>query len=230
MVERARITTLILIAMSVLSPPVFGEAPEAARGGGAAGAVTEFLEDFAGVVEGLDTYTFIMDSRVRKGLRRDNRISKFYFKKPNLIRTEVLKGRKRGSTVVLQKDGKIRGRNSFGLRLTLKPADRRLKNIRGSTFLNASFADKSARLNKQILEDGCAATLEEVEYDGRTAYHLRVLHKGAYDEVTEEGLWVDRESFLLLRNTMYAGKEVVSDVIWSDYEINVPLSDELFKL
>jgi outer membrane lipoprotein-sorting protein len=230
MAKRARITISFLLLALVFSSAGQKAERAAAQDARPRADVVKFLEDFAAAVDRLDSYTFIMDSRARKGRKKDNRISKFYFKKPNLLRTEVLKGRRRGSTVVLQGDGRIRGKNSFGIRMTLKPSDGKLKNVRGSTFLNASLADKSARINEQILDSGCAATLEEAGYEGRAAYRLHITHNGAYDDVTDEDLWVERESFLAIRDILYVGGEIVSDVTWSDYELNIPLDDKLFKL
>ncbi len=191
--------------------------------------VKTFLENFENAVGNMDTYRFIMSSENRKGKKHEKKQLRFQFKKPNLMRTDVLKGRKRGSTVVLNKEGKIRGRNSFGLRKTLKPTDKRLKNIRGYTFMNTSLLDKARRLKMHILESGCNATLAEEKYDGKASYYLHIEHGDPDSLVTREDIWFDKETYMILKNTRHENEVKVSDVTWSDIEINIPLDGGLFE-
>ena len=192
--------------------------------------VKTFLNNFEKSVNRMNAYTFIMTSENWKGKRRERKVTKFYFKKPNLLRTEVLRGRKKGSIVVLNKDGKIRGRNRFGLRLTLKPTDRRLQNIRGSTFLRANLLDKAARMNDQILEKGCKATLTEEAWEGKPAYRLHIYHDNTHDDATDEDIWFEKETYLILKDIIYVNDKIVSDVTWRDQEVDIPLDDSLFEL
>jgi outer membrane lipoprotein-sorting protein len=192
--------------------------------------VEDFLDDFEDAVEDMDTYTYVMTSKNWKGRRRERKVTKFYFKEPNLIRTEVLEGKRKGSTVVLNDEGKIRGRNSWGFRSTLKPTDRRLQNIRGSTFLRASLLDKAARMNDQILEKKCRATLTEEEWEGRPAYRLHIYHNNTYADATNEDIWFDKETYFILKDVLYVNDKVVADVSWKDHELNIPLDDSFFEL
>ena len=145
------------------------------------------------------------------------------------MRTDVLKGRKKGSRVALNKKGKIRGRNAWGFKKTLKPTDKRLKNIRGYTFMNSSLLNKTERIKEHILERGCIATLTEEEYMGRPAYHLHIDHKDLDDPVTDEDIWFDKETYMPFKNLKYENKTKVTDTTWLDFEINLPLDDKLFE-
>jgi len=191
--------------------------------------VEDFLEDFKDAIDEKESYTFLMSIENWKGKKHEKIINRFYFKRPNLLRLEVLKGRRRGSVVLLNKDGKIRGRNSFGLTLTLKPTNRRLQNIRGGTFLRASLSDKWSRINDQIMNKGCRATIKEEEWGEREVYRLHIYHNNTYDDATDEDLWVDEETFFILKNVIYVDDKIVSDVNWSEWETNTPLDDSLFR-
>lgn len=189
-----------------------------------------FLKNLEDAVNKMDTYSFTITSESWKGRRHEKKVLKFHFKKPNLMRTYVLEGRKKGSTVVLNKEGKIRGRNSWGLRKTLKPTDRRLKNLRGNTFMNTSLLDKTERLKNHILERGCTATIAETEYEGKPAYYMHIDHKDPDNPVTGEDLWFDKETYMLLKNVKYEGEKKAADAAWMEFKINIPLEDKLFKI
>src|SRR3990167_8810049 len=134
---------IIIVAMLVfgLSQPVVHCADEKVPAD-----VKAFLNNLEDAIYKMDTYRFTMVSENWKGKKHEYKVTEFKFKKPNLIRTDVIEGDKKGSTVILNKEGKIRGKNSMGLRKTLQPTDSRLKNIRGATFMQASLLDMLDRL------------------------------------------------------------------------------------
>ena len=190
-------------------------------------ATRKSVED---AVNKMDTYSFILEAQSWKGARYEKKIVKFHFKKPNLMRTDVLEGRRKGSTVVLNKEGKIRGGNSWGLRKTLKPTDGRLKDLRGGTFLNMSLLDKIDRLKKHVLEKGCKAAVTETEYEGTPAYYMHIDHKDPDHYMTGEDLWFDKETYMLLKNVKYEGEDKAAEATWMGFEINIPLEDDFFEI
>ncbi|MDB4349590.1 hypothetical protein OAA99_01395 [Omnitrophica bacterium] len=212
---------LILLSCLVF---LFAKAPQAQTGED----VKIFLKKLEGAIGNMNTYRCVMTSENWKGRKHEYKVSRLQFKKPNLMRLDVLKGKKKGSTVVLNKEGKIRGKNSWGLRKTLKPTDKRLKNIRGYTFLNSSLLDKVERIKRHILEKGFEAALEETEWEGRPAYHLHIDYSDPDSPVTDEDIWFNKETYATLKNLKYEGETKVTDVTWQDFEINIPLDDKLF--
>jgi len=191
--------------------------------------IKAFLGNLEKAILAMNTYRCIMESENWRGTLYERKISRLQFKKPNLLRLDVLEGKKRGSAVVLNKEGIIRGRNSWGLKKTLKPTDKRLKNIRGYTFLNSSLIDKVNRLKKHILETGCGATLTEEDYDSKAAYRLHIEHIGADNPLTTEDIWFEKGSYIMLRNIKYEGDNKVTDISWHDFEIDILLDDSIFE-
>lgn len=191
--------------------------------------VITFLNNLEDAVNKMDTYRFVSESENWKGNEYEKKVTMFQFKKPNLMRTDVLEGPKKGSVVVLNKEGKIIGKNSMGFKKTLKLTDRRLKNIRGYTFINSSLLDKIGRLKDHILNKGCKAALTEEEYMGKTAYRLHINHKDLDDPVTDEDVRFDRGTYVILKNLKYENEQKVTDTTWRDFEINIPLDDSLFE-
>ncbi|NQT06285.1 MAG: hypothetical protein HQ575_01970 [Candidatus Omnitrophica bacterium] len=192
--------------------------------------VREFLKDLEEAINEMDTYSCIMVTESWRGKLYEKRIVRFSFKKPNLMRTDVLEGKKRGSSVVLNKKGKVRGRSAWGFLDTLRHTDKRLKNLRGATFMNSSMLDKLERLREHIFKRGCEAELDEEEYADREVYHLRIRHKDEDDSITLEDLWYDEETYTILKNTKYEGKDKAADTAWQEFEVNIPLDDSLFEL
>ncbi len=192
--------------------------------------VKAFLNNLEDAINKMNTYKCVMVSEIWKGRRHEKKTLRFQFKKPNLIRTDVLKGKKKGSSVVLNKEGKIRGRNAWGLRKTLKPTDKRLKNIRGFTFMNASLLDKLERLKRHIFQRGGIATVKEEEYIGVPAYHLHIDHKDPDNPITAEDIWFEKKTYFILKNLKYEGDMKVADTTWQDFQINIPLENALFDL
>jgi outer membrane lipoprotein-sorting protein len=190
--------------------------------------VSSFLNNLEDAIYKMDTYTCVMISENWKGKKYEYKVTKFQFKKPNLIRTDVLDGDKKGSTVILNKEGKIRGKNSMGLRKTLKPDDSRLKNIRGATFMQASFIDMIDRLKDHILERGCKARVIEEQYMDKPAYHLIIEHEDGDDPVTLEEVWYDKTTYFIMKKLKYEGEKKVTDIMWKDCQINAPIEDSLF--
>jgi len=192
------------------------------------GKVKVFLNNLEDAIYKMDTYKCKMFSENWKGKKHEYKITEFYFKKPNLLRMDVILGDKKGSVVLLNKDGKIRGKNSMGLRKTLKPTDDRIKNIRGAAFMQSNLLDMLDRLKAHILERGCKATLTEEECMKRPSYHLHVEHKDADDPVTLEEVWYDKNTYFVMKKIKYEGNTKVTDIVWENPEINIPLDDSLF--
>jgi len=210
----------IFLAASVAAQSAATEVDESLR---------VFLRELEDAVSKMDTYRFITISQNWKGKEHEKKTIRFQFKKPNLMRTDVLTGKKKGSTVLLNKEGKIRGRNSWGFKMALKPTDKRLQNIRGMTFKNSNLMNKTERLKNHILDRGCNATFVEEEYMGKPAYHLHIDRNDPDDPITDEDAWFEKGTYLILKNLKYEGDVKVTDTTWQEHEINIPLADDLFE-
>jgi len=190
--------------------------------------VKAFLNNLENAISKMDTYKCRMVSENWKGKKHESKIMEFYFKKPSLMRMDVLEGDKAGSVVLLNKEGKIRGKNSMGMRSTLKPTDNRLKNLRGATFTQSSLWDMMDRLKDHIFERGCKAALAEEECMLRPSYRLRIEHEDTDDPVTLEEVWYDKETYFIMKKIKHEGKTKVTDIVWEDRQVNIPLDDSLF--
>lgn len=219
-----KITAILGLVLLILSSALLAEGLCADEN------VKAFLAELESAVYRMDTYSCVMASEYWRGSLHEKKKTLFQFKKPNLMRMDVLEGKKKGSAVVLDRKGRIRGRNSWGLSKTLKPTDGRIKNIRGDAFMQASLLNKLERLKEHILERGCDAVLTEEKFGGVLAYRLHIGHRDTDGLVTAEDILFDKKTYATLKNLKYEGKVKVSDIIWERFEINPPLDDSLFEL
>ncbi len=111
----------------------------------------------------------------------------------------------------------------------MKPADERLRNLRGFTFLNTSLTDKAMRIKANALDKRNKAALKETVWEGKPAYHLHIDYNNPDYPVTAEDIWFDKETYFTLKNIQYEGEEKAADITWSDFEMNITLEDSLFE-
>ena len=191
--------------------------------------VMVFLQNLEDAVERMQTCQLNKTSENWKGKKHEKKVTRFRFKKPNLMRVDVLEGKKKGNAVLLNKDGEIIGMHKWGFKKTLEPADKRLKNIRGLTFLNSSPVDKLARIKEHVLEKGCKAVVTEEEYMDKATYRLHIEHNDPDDPVTGEDVWFAKDTFLMMKNVKYEGDRKVTDVTCYDIEVDIPIEDSVFE-
>lgn len=181
----------------------------------------------------VEDYHVKMRSRNRLGEQQDEKKYDFYYKKPHLVRMEVIEGDKKGSVLVLQSDKTIRGKTGGVLgfvSVTLAPDDERIKNLRGREFYKADWgtvikeyiAGYKAGYTMQLLKD-------EV-FNNVDCWVLEANWKEAGNPITTDRIYVDKESHLVLCRKQSEGATLVNEVVWWDVQINPGLAADLFAL
>lgn len=152
---------------------------------------------------------------------------KLYYKKPNLLRFEVIKaGKRSGSVVVRQPDGKVRGKMGgalSGVKITLSPDSKMLKSANNYSVLESDLGslltDAAEQLgpNKSCLVGRVpglsAQVIEIVGSDGLVAERITV------DSANLPQEWL-----------IFKGNSLFSKVQFANLKELASLPDELFSL
>jgi outer membrane lipoprotein-sorting protein len=148
----------------------------------------------------------------------------FSYKKPNLVRMHVERGKDKGSTVILQADGRIRGRREGILSIfavTLQPNDQRLYDLWDRSFCNSDWATLLSE-TKDRLGNGESSNLRIVDNGQKV-----LLDTSGSD--FEEQTWLDSKSLVLLRKKARMNNGDSLDAVWSDIALNPSFDDHFFN-
>jgi outer membrane lipoprotein-sorting protein len=180
----------------------------------------------------INDYSCLADAHYRKGDQREDKLYRIYFKKPLLVRAEVLKGDDEGGAAVLTKDGNVKGhRGGFlaWITLTLDLDNPLVKTIRGHRMDQSNFGYMIGKMK-------AAVASEEIKTSGMAfigsseTYGLEVNYKTPKDGLTKELVFVDPSTWLVKKVLGYEGSVEVINVAYSDVIVNQGLNDRLFEM
>lgn len=199
----------------------------------AALSAEEILASIEDKVAQIEDYHYISKSIDRLGDETDPKVLDIWFKRPRMFRSTVVEGANEGGAVTLNRDGVIHGKTGGILGfivLTLKEDDDRIRGLRGRRFFETSW-EQEVREIKTAVEDGWElARHDDQRVDGSDCRVLVVTGTRDGSAVTQEQIWVDRDSYLIKRRQAYEGDSLVRDVIYTQIEINLGTADEHFSL
>ncbi|MBI4832029.1 MAG: hypothetical protein HY801_10860 [Candidatus Lindowbacteria bacterium] len=175
--------------------------------------------------DNLQSYQARMVVHLTKGKQTEDSQYLFSFQKPHLKRMYVEKGKEKKSTVILRKDGVIRGKPGGMLSvvppLTLKPEDKRLQDLWERRFYEADWGTLLKEI-QDSLKDCSSGHVETV--NGGKEFLLTIEAKnGDIDQA-----WFDHERlFLVKRNIRLANGDQL-DAKWIDVALNPRFPDKHF--
>lgn len=201
------------------------------------------IDQFRGACHAIDDYTCEVESHIRKGSQHQHRIYRFWYKRPDHLRVEVLKSNALGDAggVIVYNGGNEVQCHAGGLlslvRLTLPLTSSRVTSVRGNPITHLSIPYLVDVLGmyehtKGRIEQGPDETVE-----GHAA-RLVVLHSDRTevirqnDHIVKDMVWLDARSFLPLKVERYEseGRKPVVELVWRKVQVNVGLSTGVFNI
>ena len=184
-------------------------------------AIAAFDRTFAGVSD----YTCILHVRETKGTQTQDRVYQYSFMKPHDVKTLILDGDGKGSGGIWvggdQVSGHLGGILS-GIHLKIDLHDPRAVSLRGVTIpegLLPGVIDDYGTIPGTLTQvDG--GRIGGVETD---RLELTVADPASNHDVTEQVLYLSKETHWPIRQIMYSGSEIVLDESVSDIRTNVGL-------
>ncbi len=168
----------------------------------------------------------------RNNNRYESRIINYYFKKPKMIRMDILSGNRpfdAGSVGVYTDGDKVRGHRGGPLKhiqLNLSKHNPLATTIRGVSIDESDMETVLQRL-EFFLTNGTISL--QIDYKNL----IFICHPFDAEEnegITKDIVWVDRVNLLIVRNERYENEVLVQEVEWKDYIINAGLPDKIFDV
>ena len=195
--------------------------------------VLPILENVKSKWKTIKDYHCNMQSLNRLGQEVDKKKLDFSFQRPHKIRMEVLDGPKKGSVIVRTADGKIRAKKGGILgviAVTLDESDPRVTNLRGRKFYKADWGSVIAEWLLAVKKGWKMERLPDETYNNQKCYVLTAHWKSPQSPITEDKIWVDQSTHLIVRRQQFEGQNLVNEVVWWNLQINPNLDPGLFDL
>lgn len=192
--------------------------------------VRDYIHAARSSYERIEDYQCRMHEFSIGGGKREEKIMNFFFKKPELIRIDVLDGDRasdRGSVGVYTGGNKITGHRGGlmkGMVLTVRKDNALAVSVRGETINQSNVLAVIERM--EHLVDRSDVSI--VEKDSHVEFEFIPFDPEANEGVSRDVVWIDRDAMLVIRNERYEGEDLVQQVIRTKYIINAGLPTELF--
>mgnify|MGYP001163299303 CR=1 FL=1 len=217
-----RLSTILLAALLLPPRALCADPPTPAS----------VVESLRALYDALSDYQCRMYEHCSQDGRYEERTIDFYFKKPRLIRMNVLKGNRfgdNGAVGVYRNDGKVTGRKggllSF-LTIVVDKHDAQATTVRGLTFDQSDLQATLEKMELHLSVSRCSivdgAGFYELEFEPRDPSRLGGL--------TREIIRLDESSLLPISSDSFEGETLVQHAVWSSYILDAGLPDELFDV
>ena len=200
--------------------------PHAARAANSAPAIAAFDAAFAKVT----SFTYKLHSHEVQGTNTQDRVYDYSFMKPHFAKTLIESGDGSGSGGVWAGGNQVSGHQGgflSGIHLKVDLHDHRAVSLRGYTIpqglpqmIVATYQD-----TKGVLKQSAGGKIDGVE---TTVLDLKVADPASNDGVTEQELWLSNATHFPLREIYYAGKQVVLDQSFTNYDFHANLTQNDF--
>jgi outer membrane lipoprotein-sorting protein len=189
-------------------------------------AITAFDRAFAAV----NDYTCVLHVHEAKGTDTQDRVYQYSFMKPHYAKTLILDGDGKGSGGVWAGTDQISGHQGgflAGIHMKVDIHDRRAVSLRGVTIPEG--------LLQRIVENYATIAGKLTQTDGGKVagiatdrLELKVTDPGSNGDVTEQILYLSKETHWPVRQIMYAGPQIVLDESVENLKTNTGLTQADF--
>lgn len=177
--------------------------------------------------ESLNDYKCEFAAYSSDGKRQELVNYRYFYKKPNLMRSEPLDGKNKGA-ILLYKDGKVRvkpGSKMFSrFTFTFDPNDRKVCDLRGHGLDHSYWGWFIDQHIKAIDWIDIISSREEILDDKKTImYDLTSIDK-VKAPIYRENIWVDTENLVIIKYVIY---DRSGNIIQSSHYMNIVLNSSL---
>ena len=221
--NRSRSSSLLAAIAAVF---VAASPAGALRAANSAPAISDFDKVFATT----NDYTAILHVHEAKGTETQDRVYQYQFMKPHFVKTLILDGDSKGSGAVWVGGDQVSGHQGgflSGIHRKISVDDPRAVSLRGVTIPEG--------LLQRIVENYATIPGKLTQTDGgkiggvpTDRLDLKLADPSADGGVTEQILYLSKETHWPVRQIMYAGSQIVLDETVSDLKTNTGLTQSDF--
>lgn len=178
-------------------------------------------------------YECVMESEIRRGKKSTSGTYHIWFRRPELFRLKVLRGRHSGSQLVLTRGGDVRARPGGLLgRVIAQRMDRnnsRLRSPRGGYPWDASFDSLLAQLKRQLQQSDRSEVRAGKNPPGSLELEVEYREPGLEGRVRDVWLVDGRDGMILGRDSFENGV-LAERMRFRDYRENPGIPERFFDL
>lgn len=195
----------------------------------ASAASTPALAAFDGAFAKVNDYTVTVRAHEVKGDRTQDRTYHYFFKRPNMAKTDIVAGDGSGSGGVWKGGEIVKGHLKIAfitVGKTVDLHDPRATSLRGYTIPDGLIQNQVGKYEQMK----GAITQRDGQVDGVPSdeVELKVADPAANDGVTRATLYLSKTTHFPVRQVRYEGDKIVADETFSDLKTNVGLTDSDF--
>jgi len=198
----------------------------AARAANTAPAIVEFDKAFADV----NDYSAVLHVHEAKGTQTQDRVYQYQFMKPHFAKTLILEGDGKGSGGVWVGTDQVSGHQGgilSGIHMKVSIHDSRAVSLRGVTIpegLLQRIVENYATTPGKLTQSN-GGKISGVDTD---RLDLKVTDPGTNGDITEQIVYLSKETHWPIRQIMYSGSQIVLDESVSDLKTNTGLKQSDF--
>ncbi|MBV8723881.1 MAG: hypothetical protein JO350_00955 [Candidatus Eremiobacteraeota bacterium] len=198
----------------------------AARAANTAPAIVEFDKAFADV----NDYSAVLHVHEAKGTQTQDRVYQYQFMKPHFAKTLILEGDGKGSGGVWVGTDQVSGHQGgilSGIHMKVSIHDSRAVSLRGVTIpegLLQRIVENYATTPGKLTQSN-GGKIGGVDTD---RLDLKVTDPGTNGDITEQIVYLSKETHWPIRQIMYSGSQIVLDESVSDLKTNTGLKQSDF--
>jgi hypothetical protein len=162
--------------------------------------------------------------------RREERIINYYFKKPHMIRIDILDGNKpldRGSVGVYTGGQRVSGhRGGFmkGMVMSINKNSPLALSVRGETIEQSNVLSVIERM-EHLVQHG---TVKLQEHNTHIELSFVPFDAAENGRISRDVVWIQRHSMLIIKIQRFEGENLVQQATRDRYILNAGLPHELF--
>jgi outer membrane lipoprotein-sorting protein len=160
----------------------------------------------------LTDYEAVMNTETRSGSRVETARFHVWYRIPGLFRLRVLRGRQRGSELLVEADGTLRGRRGGLLRpfsRRLSRSDPSLRSLRGQPAWELDLGSFLRAMRQRMGQPGSSSSIRKASPDG-PKLSLEVRYRSPTDGHALRDVWtIDPRTWLLVGGEVYDGEQRV---------------------